>query len=121
MSLDPDLLPHTIVLVRPASSTDAHNNVVLDYDVGTATRTTITNVRLIQRTAAEQYAEGRDPDVETWDMLTNEADIVSTDRIEWASHPARGAVTFEIQGPPMPRYDGGSFHHTKAPLRIHEG
>lgn len=117
MTINPNLFPHTGVIVRPVEAADAYNDQTLDYSGGV--RTTVP-CRFIQRSSSEPYAEGRDADLETWDVLLNVEDIRSTDRIEWADHP-RGAVVFEVHGPPIPRYSGQTFHHTKAPLRIYEG
>ncbi|MCP4959664.1 MAG: hypothetical protein GY925_10395 [Actinomycetia bacterium] len=114
------LLPHSVVKVRPVAGSDTYNDVTLDYDGGT--RTTMVG-RVIGRTTTELRRasdEGRDADEQGWTLLTNETDIVATDRIEWAEHPA-GMVTFEVDGPPLPKYEGSDYHHTRVILRVLNG
>lgn len=112
------LTPHTVTRVRPTVGSDADNNTTHDYDSPASSVAVVG--RLIQDTAEQRYTEGRATDEEGWKLLTNETDILTIDRITWPDHP-RGAVTFEVEGPPMPKYRGGTYHHTRVPLRILNG
>jgi hypothetical protein len=117
MSLPAHLLPHTVTLVRPASTADAYGNTVYDYGAG-ATRTAIT-AWIQQDSRTEPREDGRDALVQAWLVLTNHADILGTDRIEWTG-PA-GALVFEVDGPPEPTYTPAGLHHTEATLRVVTG
>lgn len=112
------LLAQQVTVVRPATVVDAYNNTTLDYGAG-ATRTPIT-AWLQQEQRTEQFRDGRDPLDERWLMITNASDILGIDRIEWADHP-RGAVVFELDGPPEPAYTPSSLHHYEATLRLVQG
>lgn len=117
------LYPHTVTRVRPSTSVDGYNNTVLDYD--TPASTASVQGRLIAKTTDRLFdaltpARGRDAEVETWEFLTNESDILADDRLQW-THPARGLIDFEVEGQPMPRYRRDSYSHTKVMLRIVEG
>lgn len=118
MTIPADLLIHTVTRLRAPVATDGDNNETRDWD--SATSLSMAG-RLQQDTAADRFAEGRDPSEETWTLFTAETDLVTTDRISWDDHPALGAVTFEIHGPPIPRYDAAAFHHHQVPLRILSG
>ena len=117
MAIPAHLLPHQVVIVRPATATDAYNNTVLDHDA--ATRTTVAGW-LQQDQRADYFPDGRAPVEQRWLLLTNHADIATGDRVEWAGHPS-GAVTFDVHGPPEPAYDAGSYHHTETTLRLLAG
>lgn len=117
------LFPHTVTRVRPSESTDTYGNTVLDYS--TPVSTASVSGRLIAKTTDRffdvvQPAKGRDAEIETWEFLTNESDFLPDDQLQWV-HPSRGAITFEVEGQPMPRYARGDFHHMKIQLRIVEG
>ncbi len=123
MSLNTALFPHVVTRVRPSTSVDSYGNTVLDYVTPASTATV--EGRLIAKTTDRfidvvQPAKGRDAEIETWEFLTNESDFLADDRFQWV-HPSRGAITFEVEGQPMPRYTRDSFHHTKIQLRIVEG
>lgn len=109
------LLPHTVTVVRPAATTDSHGNTVLDYGTG-ATRTQIA-AWMQQDHRSEPLADGRDPLVQRWLLITNENDIQGRDRIEWDETPA----TFEVDGPAYPVHTPAGVHHTEATLRVVEG
>jgi len=111
------LLPHTVTVVRPAASTDSHGNTVLDYGAG-ATRTQV-RAWLQQDHRSEPLADGRDPLVQRWLLVTNHRDIHGRDRIEWSDMPG---VTWEVDGPPAPLYTPSQgYHHLEANLRVVEG
>jgi hypothetical protein len=113
------LLPHTVVVVRPATSTDAYGDSARDYGAG-ATRTTITG-RLQQDARSESADALRDSAVQLWTLFTNATDIRVLDRLEWAGHP-QGSVTFEVVGPPEPTYAGpADVHHLEVSLRQQAG
>jgi len=112
------LLVHDVVVVRPATSTDAYGDVELDYGAS-ATRTSI-RAWLQQDQRDETFRDGRAPLDQRWLLVTNETDVAGRDRIEWADHPA-GSVTFEVDGPPEPAYTGAGLHHLEAGLRVVEG
>lgn len=113
------LLPHTIVIVRPAvGAADSHGNATKDYGAA-ATRTTVAG-RVQQDNQTERFPDGRQPAESMWTLFTNEADLDRHDRIEWADHPT-GPVVFEVHGRPEPTYDAGGYHHTETSLRILEG
>lgn len=120
MTIPADLLIHTVSRLRAPLVTDADNNQVRDWP--NATSLTMTG-RLQPDTAAERFAEGRNPDEETWTLFTNGTDIEGTDRIQWTGDGAHGPgpLTFQVHGPPIARYDGTTFHHHQVPLRILSG
>lgn len=113
MSVPAHLLPHSPVLVRPATSTDDYGNDTLDYGSG-ATRTTI-SAWLQQDRRSEPLSDGRDPLVQRWLLVTNHEDVRGRDRLEW------DGTVWEVEGPPEPAYTPRGRHHTEATLRIVEG
>lgn len=119
------LLPHTVTVVKPATSADAHNNVVLDYGGG-ATRVTLApggangGAHLQQMARLEYRPDGRSPEEQLWTMYCNYDALDPKDRVEWAEHPS-GTVTFEVEGPPAPWWDPGGYHHLEATLRVLDG
>lgn len=113
------LLVHTVVVVRPATSTDAYGDTARDYGAG-ATRTTISG-RVQQDSRSESADALRDSAEQLWTLFTNHTDIRVLDRLEWAGHP-QGSVTFEVVGPPEPTYAGGpDVHHYEVSLRQQVG
>lgn len=115
------LLPHTITLVRPdTSTTDSYGNTVYDYG-DTATRTQITG--WLQQDTRRQLtgvaADGRTTQVERWLLVTNHADVRALDRFEWTG--PSGPMTFETDGPPAPAYTPRGLHHQELALRIITG
>lgn len=123
MSINTQLFPHTVTKVRPVAGTDTYGNQTLDY--GAAAATSDVTGRLVTKTTDRlfdtvQPGKGRDAERETWHFLTNDIDWLADDRIRW-THPARGAIEFEIDGQPMPRYAGNVYNHTKVQLWILEG
>lgn len=121
------LLPHTITVVDPATSTDSYGNTVYDYGAG-ATRTTGVKAWLEQTQRTLVTVIGADPLQEKWLMVTNHSPVNRRARIEWADSPG-GAVVFEIDGQPGPSYNplamaaAGSLapHHTELALKIIDG
>lgn len=121
------LLPHQVVVVTPATSTDAYGNTVYDYGAA-ATRTTV-QAWMQQDQRALVAAQGADPLQQKWLMVTNHSPIPRRARIEWAGHP-EGAVVFELDGRPDPSYNplaiaaaGGTVspHHTELALKLVDG
>jgi len=113
------LLPHSVVKVRPVSSTDGYGDTAYDYGVA-ATRTTISG-RVQQDQRSEVHDALRDATSQTWTLFTNHTDIRATDRIEWAGHPS-GSLTFEVWGPPEPAHAGpATAHHMEVTLMVRAG
>lgn len=113
------LLPHSVVVVRPVSSTDAYGDTALDYGAG-AGRTTVT-ARLQQDQRSEAHDALRDSRVQVWTMFTNHTDVRSGDRVEWAGHPG-GLVAFDVWGPPEPAHAApATAHHLEVTLQVREG
>mgnify|MGYP004705059013 CR=1 FL=1 len=110
MSIPEHMLPQLITKVRPAAGTDTYGNTTLDYGVA-ATRTANVKAWLQQDKRAEPRADGRDPLMQWWLLITNDADMQGRDRIEF------GALTFEIEGPPELVYTPAGFHHTEVTLK----
>lgn len=120
------LLPHTVMVVAPATSTDSYGNTVYDYGAG-ATRTQAAAwLQQDQRTLVTQV--GADPMEQRWLMVTNASPVPRRARIEWAGHPS-GAVVFELDGQPGPFYNplamaaaaSADPHHTELTLKIVDG
>jgi hypothetical protein len=120
------LLPHTVTVVTPATSTGGYGNTVYDYGAG-ATRTEVA-AWLQQDQRAQVATQGADPLQEKWLMVTNHSPINRRARIEWDGHPG-GAVVFELDGQPNPAYNplamaatgSSNPHHTELTLRIVDG
>ena len=120
------LLPHTVTVVTPATSTDAYNNTVYDYGPG-ATRTTAA-AWLQQDQRTQVVAQGGDPLQQRWLMVTNAGPIDRRARIEWAAAPG-GPLVFELDGQPGPFYNplamaaaaSSDPHHTELTLKIVDG
>lgn len=113
MGIPDHLLPHSVVLVRPSSSTDAYGNTVYAY-AGSATRTTIA-AWLQQDKRTEPRTDGRDPLEQVWLIMTNHEDITGLDRIEYDS------IVYEVEGPPEKVYTPAGVHHVEATLRVVAG
>ncbi len=123
MGIPEAMLPQRVTRVRPAEVADTYGNTTLNYGV-TATRTTDIPAWLQQgggssTGASEPRADGRDATVGIWTLLTNESDLLATDRIEWTG--PTGALVLEIEGPPEPVYTPGGLHHVEATLRVVTG
>jgi hypothetical protein len=113
-SIPASMLIHTVARIRPTTSTDAHNNTTYNYTVPPATSTNLTG-RMEQNKASEPLADGRQSSERNWTLFTNESDVAVSDRIVF------GSLTFEVEGPPAPMYDGVGFHHLEVALRIFDG
>lgn len=110
MGLPEHLLVHTVTLTHPTVGADAYNNETLTYTGGTSV-----TAWLQQSTRAEPLADGRDPLVQTWLLMTNEEDVRGRDRVTF------DGVTYEVDGPPEKVYAPPGFHHTEATLRAVTG
>lgn len=110
MGLPASLLIHSATWIVPTTSTDGHGNTVRTYGSGTS----ITG-RFQQNAAAEPRTDGRDPLVRQWTLFTNQDGISGLDRIVF------GSLTFEVDGPPAPTYDGSDFHHAEVALKLVDG
>ena len=104
------LLIHSVTWIVPTTSTDAHGNTVRTYGSGT----TISG-RVQQDQAAEPLSVGRDPLERHWTLFTNQDGISGFDRIVF------GSLTFEVDGPPAPRFGGSGFHHAEVALKLVDG
>lgn len=112
------LLPHTVTIVRPATTTDTYGNQTFDYG-DDATRTDMDGW-LQQNSRTEPLSNGRDPLEQSWLLVTNDKDIEGRDRVEWTD-PAGNDLTFEVDGPPAPVFTPGGYHHTETTLRLVAG
>lgn len=116
MPIASHVLPHTVTVIEPATSTDGYNATVLDYD--TPASSTELVCRLQQDTRAEQYLNGRQPLDQAWTLYTNTDGVLTArSRVIWAE---RG-LTFTVEGEPEPAYNRSAYDHTEATLRIQEG
>lgn len=112
------LLLHQVRVINPTTAQDAYGNTTFEYaGAGVAVRGW-----LQQDSRSETFPDGRAPDSEGWLLMTNYADIAEKARITWACGP-RGAMTFEVDGPPAPVYAGlaQAYHHTETRLRAIAG
>ena len=107
------LLPLTAALIRPALGSDRYGNTTVDY-TGAATRTPI-RAWIEQTSASEPLADGRDPAMTGWLLITNHLDIAARDRIE---HDGR---VLEVDGLPAPVHTPAGVHHLEARLKSVEG
>ena len=122
--IPPWLLMHTVTVVKPAATTDAHGNSVDDW--GNATRVTLApagvnggaHLQQIQR--LEYRPDGRNPEEQRWTMFSTYSAVNPGDRVEWADHPS-GTVTFEVEGPPAPWWEPTGYHHLETTLRVLDG
>lgn len=110
MGIPSHLLVHTVTLTHPTTSTDSYNVENLTYSGGASIA-----AWLQQSTRAEPLADGRDPLVQTWLLMTNEEDIRGRDRVTF------DGVVYEVEGPPEKTYTPAGFHHTEATLRVVAG
>lgn len=113
MGVPAHMLPHTVTRVRAATTTDSYNNTVPSWG-DSASRLDMA-AWLQQNQRSEPRSDGRDPLDQLWLLVTNEADILGGDRVEF------GGMTFEVEGPPEPVYTPAGFHHTEATLRVVTG
>ena len=104
------MLPQTVTRIRPSTSTDAYGNTVRDYASPASSLDMTSWVQQDQRD--EPLADGRDPLVSDWLLITNETDILGYDRITFDSK------TFEVKGDPKPTYTPAGYHHTESTLRL---
>src|SRR5262245_16415564 len=114
MGVPAALLPHTVTRIRPATTTDTYGSDLLTYTVGPATSTTMAAWRQ-QDNREEPVADGRDPLLQRWLMVTNDSDVLGYDRITF------GSLTFEVEGPPKPTYTPAGYHHTESTLKLVSG
>jgi len=105
------LMPHSLILVRPATATDAYGNTTYDYPGGTRTAF---RGWIQQDKRDEVRSEGRAALEQRWLLLTNDS-ILGHDRVE------HGAIVYEVEGPPETAYTPASAHHTEATLRVVSG
>lgn len=110
MGIPASMLIHTATWIVPTTSTDSYGNTVRTYGSGTS----ITG-RFEQNKATEPRIEGRDATERGWTLFTNQDGISAFDRIVF------GSLTFEVDGPPAPTYDGTGFHHSEVALRLLAG
>jgi hypothetical protein len=113
MGIPSYLLIHTATRVRAATSTDSYNNTVTDW--GAAASRTDMAAWLQQNTRTEPRSDGRDPLEQTWLLITNEDDVLGTDRFEI------DGTTYEVEGPPEKVYTPAGYHHLETTLRLVTG
>ncbi|GAB3693564.1 hypothetical protein [Nocardiopsis oceani] len=120
------LLPHRVVLVHPAQSTDDYGNTVYDYGEG-ATRTPVRAWMQQDQRSQLASSEGAEPLQARWLMATNHTDIHRRDRIEWPGHPESEPdhpVVFTLDGPSAPLTNplsGEPVHHHEVNLKVVQG
>lgn len=114
MPIPAAMLPHTAQRIRPSTSTNAYNDTTRNYTVPPATSTSVVG-RFEQNRSSEPRTDGREPAIREWTFFTNESDITEFDRLTF------GSLTFEVEGPPAPAYDGAGFHHLEVHLRKVDG
>ena len=107
------LLPLTVTVVRPALGQDRYGNTTPDY--GPAAARTPIRAWIQQAGATEPLADGRDPAVSSWLLITNHLDIAARDRIEHDGH------LLEVDGLPAPVHTPAGVHHLEARLKSVEG
>lgn len=120
------LLPHTVTVVTPATSTDAYGDTVYDY--GDAATRTQARAWLQQDQRAQVPAVGADPLQAKWSLVTNHSPVDRRARIEWPGAPG-GSMTFELDGQPGPLFNplqmaaaaSTAPHHTELTLKIVDG
>lgn len=108
------LLPLSVVLVRPAVTTDRYNNPSYDYGPAAA-RTTIRAWIEQADLAREQIRDGRDAIESGWKLITNHTGVDPLDRVEWDGQ------TFDVDGEPWPVYTPAGLHHIEGSLRKVQG
>lgn len=116
MGLPAHLLSQTVTRVRPVEATDTYGSKTYDYEAGTRTALA---AWIEQQSRTEPITDGRDPLVESWLLMVNEADVDGRDRFEWTG--PNGDLTFEVDGPPRPVNTPAGFHHTEATLKAVAG
>lgn len=106
------LMPHTVTILRAATTTDRYGNEVRDW--ATATRTT-SRAWLEQQKGSENTAD-RDQQRSTWLLiLPLGVEISGSDRVEYEGD------TFDVVGPPATYYSVRGPHHIEAELTWIEG
>lgn len=110
MGVPEHLLPHTLTLTHPTTSTDAYNDTTLTYSGGTSI-----TAWLQQNTRTEPHTDGRNPLEQTWLLVTNEEDVRGRDRVTFDD------AVYEVEGPPEKVYTPAGFHHVEATLRVVTG
>ena len=116
------LMPHTVTVVTPATSTDTYGNTVYDYGAA-AVRTGNVAAWLQQDQRALVTVQGADPLQEKWLMVTNHSPISRRARIEWETSPS-GPLVLELDGQPSPNFNPlrpQPLHHTELTLKIVDG
>ena len=112
MTLPAHLLVHQAAWLRPATTVNAYNDTVVDWDA--ATSTTI-RVRLQQEARDEVADESRDTFVQRATVWANEDGISGSDRL------VIGSTTWEVAGPPALVADAVGTHHLEATVRAVSG
>lgn len=113
MGVPGHLLTQQFTRVRPATAADGYGNSKPDYGAAASRETAMGWLEQSNRT--EPATAGRDPLVQTWLLITNYADILGRDRIEY------GSIVFEVDGPPSPVPIPGGIHHYEVNLRVVDG
>lgn len=110
--MPPDLLIHTVAVVRAGTATDRYGNTVPDWDNPSSS----TDVAAwMQQDARSEVTDQRDAQVGDWLMMCDPADITGSDRVHWQG------LMFEVIGPPAPLYTPQELHHLEVRLRVVEG
>lgn len=108
------LLPHTVILVRPAEHRDVYGSV--NYEYGESAMRTPIRAWLQQDQRAEVTEDGRRAQEQRWLMITDYDDVRALDHVERQGH------TFETDGPPAPTLSPfQGLHHIESQLRLVTG
>lgn len=106
-------LPHTVILVTPATTTDRRGDSSLDYGVS-ASRASVPG--WMQEQQASETVDDRDVRVSTWRLFSTATPTLNAlQRVEW------NGSTFEVVGRPNHLSTPRGYHHTEAELRLAEG
>lgn len=116
------MLPSTITILTPGSTTDAYGNTVTDW-TSPAIRTAAAYVRPISTslrpTGNEHVDEGRDVSERAWQAHTNDQAVTVFERVVF------DGVTYEIDGDPLiwkpGNVPGGRLGFTKLLMRKVDG
>ena len=102
------IYPHSVDIIRAASSTDAYGDPTLDWD--TATTTSEVPAWVQPRTTSE-VTGGRSAVLTEWmAFLPPETDVAAHDRLRWEGR------LYDVDGDPAYLWNPSGPHHVEVPL-----
>jgi head-tail adaptor len=105
------LLPHTVTVQTPGTTTDRYGNTVQDWsDPDTSTITGRFEMLLSDAVKLREETEGRDSALSVWRFYTNDA-LTMYQRLVWDGRE------FDVDGEVAKVYDANSLHHYEALVR----